>query len=290
MKLLKLTLILLLLASITACGTKAKNEFMESCVESSANNKISQAFDFLNSIVPYQKDADHLQKYREYCSCAYNEIQNNLTFIERIKINNLEVGMSDPLYSKYMNVVGNASKTCGKILSDALGDLSKDPKDRNYRAPITSEPNSQGSNYRNNNEPPKINIPNIKGAEIKDNWFIVKKDANSTLYFDANHITKSSDRLQGWAVIDLANPFTISNQKYFSKIDFLEIDCANKKMATLLSTYNNGSLLNGETVYQQQAQYDNATAKEFNDESSIGGRVIMAACYFYDTLDIYKAN
>lgn len=142
-------LISILLISLTSCSYQAEKEYVTSCMAVAISNPFNLINGFIDSLQNSKdsKDSYKVNKYRDFCKCGFNETAKKFNFIEKFKLYYLDVGISDPLYSKYAEASEKSAEECKYILDETAkqhlnvtpdNDLQKSAPSQGNAAPVNS--------------------------------------------------------------------------------------------------------------------------------------------------------
>lgn len=112
--------IIILLVSLTSCSYRAEKEYVTSCMATAIANPLNLINGFIDSLQNNgnSKDSYKVNIYRDFCKCGFKETDKKFNFIEKFKLYYLDVGISDPLYSKYVEESKKSAKDCKFILDE----------------------------------------------------------------------------------------------------------------------------------------------------------------------------
>jgi hypothetical protein len=113
-------LISILLISLTSCSYQAEKEYVTTCMAVAISNPLNLINGFIDSLQNSKdsKDSYKVNKYRDFCKCGFNETAKKFNFIEKFKLYYLDVGISDPLSSKYIEASEKSAEECKYILDE----------------------------------------------------------------------------------------------------------------------------------------------------------------------------
>lgn len=177
--------IIILLISLTSCSYQAEKEYVTTCMATAITNPLNLINGFIDSLQNNgnSKDSYKVNIFRDFCKCGFNETAKKFNFIEKFKLYYLDIGISDPLYSRYVEESTKSAEDCKYILDGTIKESLKENKNIETQKNVEAE-NSETLLNRN------------KNGNIVSKYF--KKEissSNDNSSFHSDNISKNDEKV-----------------------------------------------------------------------------------------------